>query len=487
VKSTIASLRSLTLPFGATSGGRIVLDGVNGRIEVYDSDGQLIGTFDPNGLVYLSSVHNPARIFQYDPSSNVQTIFIDDGTETPSIILDGRGDTQGVWVTAADGSFLRLAADINGIPDIVYGTSTGTVLTLPTVNSSSGSYAEFDDPTPITSDIDIRMEVQTNDWTPVNARALIQKWEIDPGSAWIFLLESGGKLQFSWNQLDGSLRGHLGSTVAVSPPGDGHMAVRVTADMDNAGVAEIKYYTATTIAGPWTQLGTTITGSTTSTGIFNSVYPIRIGRGVITEFVEPVWAWDGDVYAAEIRDGIGGTVVANPDFTIQQIGTIAFTDAAGSDWTIHGGAQITNISSTTRSYPRGVPNGGFLHLATNDVARAANTNTDMSITFDAFTTRLYRVHLDSRFTVGTAAATYVLLLRDSTAATNDRILIRVNPADCPAGSVIQHVSSSVLWTPPASGARTLAIRNGGSGGTVTMEGAAAGDPRSFWIEDIGAV
>jgi hypothetical protein len=37
VKSFIAALRSLVLPFGATTGPRIVLDGVNGRIVVYNA------------------------------------------------------------------------------------------------------------------------------------------------------------------------------------------------------------------------------------------------------------------------------------------------------------------------------------------------------------------------------------------------------------------------------------------------------------------
>jgi hypothetical protein len=46
MKSFIAALRSLVLPFGATSGPRIVLDGVNGRIEVYNAAGVLVGVLD---------------------------------------------------------------------------------------------------------------------------------------------------------------------------------------------------------------------------------------------------------------------------------------------------------------------------------------------------------------------------------------------------------------------------------------------------------
>ena len=41
MKSAIAALRTLVLPFGATSGRRIILDGVNGLIDFYNSLGRL--------------------------------------------------------------------------------------------------------------------------------------------------------------------------------------------------------------------------------------------------------------------------------------------------------------------------------------------------------------------------------------------------------------------------------------------------------------
>lgn len=55
MKSFIAALRSLVLPFGATSGPRIVLDGVNGSIQVYDAANTLIGVLDSNGFIVTGS------------------------------------------------------------------------------------------------------------------------------------------------------------------------------------------------------------------------------------------------------------------------------------------------------------------------------------------------------------------------------------------------------------------------------------------------
>jgi hypothetical protein len=51
VKSSVASLRQLTLPFGATSGQRIELDGVNGEIRIYDSDNNLLILISPEGIL----------------------------------------------------------------------------------------------------------------------------------------------------------------------------------------------------------------------------------------------------------------------------------------------------------------------------------------------------------------------------------------------------------------------------------------------------
>lgn len=41
MRSILASLRTLVLPFGATSGRRLILDGVNGAIEAYDAANRL--------------------------------------------------------------------------------------------------------------------------------------------------------------------------------------------------------------------------------------------------------------------------------------------------------------------------------------------------------------------------------------------------------------------------------------------------------------
>lgn len=68
MKSFMAALRSLVLPFGASTGPRIVLDGVNGRIQVFDNSGTQIGILD--GVTGFKFSGN-AETFLVRPDGNV--------------------------------------------------------------------------------------------------------------------------------------------------------------------------------------------------------------------------------------------------------------------------------------------------------------------------------------------------------------------------------------------------------------------------------
>lgn len=49
MRSVFAALRTLVLPYGATAGTRIVLDGINGRIRIYDAADELISEINGDG------------------------------------------------------------------------------------------------------------------------------------------------------------------------------------------------------------------------------------------------------------------------------------------------------------------------------------------------------------------------------------------------------------------------------------------------------
>jgi len=194
----------------------------------------------------------------------------------------------------------------------------------------------------ITGDIDVRLDATLANWlTPVGVFDtttvdLMGKFQINTQKSWM-LSTRAGRLFFEWSA-DGTNSLSASSTVGPVIPGSGRLAIRATLDVNNTvGGNVVTFYTAETIDGPWVQLGDQVTQSGT-TSIFNSTSPVRIGNATNIAYLQPF----GRVHAAEIRNGINGTAVANPVFSAQSVGATSFADAAGRTWTINGGASITN-------------------------------------------------------------------------------------------------------------------------------------------------
>jgi len=65
--SETASLKILVLPAGAINGPRIILNGLTGRIELYDINNDLVGSWDPSSLDIINPT-NGSRVF-LDPTT----------------------------------------------------------------------------------------------------------------------------------------------------------------------------------------------------------------------------------------------------------------------------------------------------------------------------------------------------------------------------------------------------------------------------------
>lgn len=190
----------------------------------------------------------------------------------------------------------------------------------------------------ITGDIDIRVDMTPSSWT--GARGDFG-WEVlgkagsSQGSYWMFI-QSEGLISFVWSSTGSDTLGAFSSVPVPFAPGQ-RGAIRATLDVNNgAGGHTAVFYTAPTMAGPWVQLGDPdVQPGVTS--IFAGTAALQIGN--MTSFDYPDIA--RRYHSVEIRNGIGGTVVANPDFTAQPSLTSAFTDGAGRNWTTTGEATIT--------------------------------------------------------------------------------------------------------------------------------------------------
>ncbi|MFJ3786988.1 hypothetical protein [Streptomyces sp. NPDC090093] len=192
----------------------------------------------------------------------------------------------------------------------------------------------------ITGDTDIRLDATLDRWvTPAGAQHtdLAGKYSTAGNQRSWMLQERRGRIYLEWSA-NGTAILSATSTVAPAVPPSRRMAWRVTLDVDNgAGGWTVTFYTAETIAGPWTQLGAPVTGTGT-TSVFASTTVLKVGDATNLSYSKPA----GQIHAFELRNGIGGTPVANPDFTAQTPGAPSITDATGKVWTMATNGSIRN-------------------------------------------------------------------------------------------------------------------------------------------------
>lgn len=204
------------------------------------------------------------------------------------------------------------------------------------VDGIAGNYASTPDDASldIVGDLDIRFEIDLPDWS-LNRQVVIAKWEHTGGQrSYMVTLEANGIVRLWWST-DGMVEIFRASTVAI-PIQSGRLAIGVTLDVNNGAAGHTaSFYTAPYIGGTFTQLGASVvTAGVTS--IFASTAALEIGSrngGALNVLT-------GNVFAAQVRNGILGVLVANPDFTAQSAGTLNFVDSTGKTWTVQGNAEI---------------------------------------------------------------------------------------------------------------------------------------------------
>ncbi len=190
----------------------------------------------------------------------------------------------------------------------------------------------------VTGDIDLRADLWNPSWQ--YETDLIGKYTTAGNQrSYEFVIAPGGTLTVAWSA-DGITPVSATSTVPVPAPITGRRAVRATLDVNNgSGGYTVAFYTAATMAGPWTQLGDQIVTTGGTTSIFNSTTPLYVGDIAGTNAGYPSQS-RCRFYSAKVLNGIGGSEVANPDFTAQTDGSTGFTDAAGNVWSLGGAATI---------------------------------------------------------------------------------------------------------------------------------------------------
>lgn len=187
-----------------------------------------------------------------------------------------------------------------------------------------GDYASTpDDPSlDIPDRMDIQLGVQPETWLPSTTTGLARKYSITGNQrSWALWVNSSGSLVFRFSQ-DGTAFTTATSTVAI-PTTAG--AVRVTFVNNNGSNFVISMFTADSIDGPWTQLGSLL-GGTPITGIFAGTADLEVGRitdnvdGItsdpLTGLVHEFRVWDGiegEDRRGLLLDGSAGSYASAPD------------------------------------------------------------------------------------------------------------------------------------------------------------------------------
>ncbi|MGW4986310.1 hypothetical protein ACWEQ3_01485 [Streptomyces mirabilis] len=190
----------------------------------------------------------------------------------------------------------------------------------------------------IVGDIDLRWEGE-GDWYADGAQMLMGKWGVAGQRSYAMRLEN--KRLYMHITTDGTAGpAHFWALPDNLPK---RVAFRATMDVDNgAGQVQGRFYWGPSIAGPWTQFDDDTSKSTGVAVIFSGTSALTISPEQIALATVPRMAFRGRTYAAEVRAGIDGTLVASPNFEAQASGTTSFTDSAGRAWAVSGTAAVTN-------------------------------------------------------------------------------------------------------------------------------------------------
>jgi hypothetical protein len=205
----------------------------------------------------------------------------------------------------------------------------------------------------ITGDIDVRIEVEPDDWRGRRGQTLAGKYTLSGNQrSWTLFTDPFG---YVWiiTSSDGTTAGRVLSQ-STEPIADdaGRIAIRATVDVNNgAGGNTVTFYTSDSITGSWTQLGDAIVNSGT-TSIFSGSANLIVGntnssagRGATFGAGLNADPFTGKIYRFQLRNGIAGTLVADADFTAQAPGTTSWSDGLGTPntWELQTSAEISDM------------------------------------------------------------------------------------------------------------------------------------------------
>lgn len=302
-----------------------------------DGDIRITGGFAPE----QTSLTPSSISFKLD---NTGGLYSDDNPNSANYGLLPTGTPFRVGIVEAT-TFLRLPNGLDNEP-IAYGTGGWDIGWAQTSDK-----AVLD----VVGDLDLRIEIDPDQWQLGSAgQQLAGKYATASNQrAWAWVIQANGRMRLYWSS-DGTSPLALGTYAdcTAATPAGARIALRVTIDVNNGAAGrDVVFYTSDSITGTWTQLGSTVTQAGT-TSIFSSSAGLTVGAigslaGAIALVGDPTFGYTlplvGRVHRFQMRNGIGGTLVADMDPSTQAVGTTSWSDGLGTPntWALADTAEIT--------------------------------------------------------------------------------------------------------------------------------------------------
>lgn len=300
---------------------------------------------------------------------------------------------------------------------------------------TSGNYLSWVD-TPsvsITGDIDLRAKISLDDWSPATIQTILSNQSAgDPQRAWLFQVDGAGRLSFTWYPA-GTAASQIqkNSTAAVGVADGSTLWVRATLVVSTG---QATFYTSPD-GVTWTPM-TLPTAAGATTLVDTTSIPAIGARGAgINDLLS------GNVYYAEIRNGIDGPVAANFNAADNQVQTPWTINGTGWNWegsnfqgktgvafqlTLTSGASYASTPDSAASSVT-----GDIDVRAKIAANNWNTGLEQSI-IAKYTTgsgRSYRLYIDSSGNMGFLASP------DGTFSANFTAISTAKPPGVSNGSI----------------------------------------------------
>lgn len=215
-------------------------------------------------------------------------------------------DVTGVRVPSTVGNIDGSVWTLNGVAwrwAVAPGQSSTGALRLAGLAATGTDQARVTTPDAvdisITGDIDVRVQVALDDWTPAVASTLMSKWDSGTQRTFVFYIDVSGNPTLGYS-LDGTAQLFATASVTNGIPDGTVKWVRFTR---NATTGDVIFYTSDDNV-TYTQLGTTQTG--TVGALFDSTSTLNIGADNNTGGRQA----NEYLFRAEVYNGIAGTLVA---------------------------------------------------------------------------------------------------------------------------------------------------------------------------------